>query len=88
MTETPQVPQATFMNFLGGLAAQGLMQLGDIPNPMSGTRDRNLPYARYTIQLLEILAQKTTGNRSGEEDTYLNNMIGDLKARLTKAESA
>jgi len=81
-----QIPAASFLNFLGGLAAQGMMQLGEIPNPMTGTRERNLPYARYSLQLLEILAQKTAGNRTKEEDTYLTTMVSDLKARLERAE--
>jgi hypothetical protein len=83
----PNVPTASFMNFLGGLAAQGLMQLGEIPNPMTGTRDRNLPYARYTFQLLDILNQKTAGNRTKEEDDYLRSVLSDLKSRLERAEA-
>lgn len=88
MTDTQHVPEATFTNFLSGLAAQTMMQLGDIPNPMSGTREKNLGYARYTLQLLEVLEQKSTGNRTPEEDRYLLSMIADLKGRFTKAEKA
>lgn len=87
MSEAPPIPAATFLNFLGGLAAQGLIQLGEIPNPATGTRERNLAYARYTIQLLEVLAQKTAGNRDREEDAYLERMLDDLKTRLGKAEN-
>lgn len=86
MTDAPPLPAATFMNFLGGLAAQGLMQLGDIPNPLTGTRERNAAYARYTIQLLEVLEQKSVGNRTKEEDDYLRTMITDLKTRLDHTE--
>src|SRR5450432_1805968 len=65
------VPDATFLNFLSGLASQALMQFGEIPNPISGERNVNLPYARYTLQLLEVLRDKTACNRSAEEEAYL-----------------
>lgn len=87
MTDAPQLPTASFMNFLGGLAAQGLMQLGDIPNPLTGTRDRNTAYARYTLQLLEVLEQKSAGNRTKEEDDYLRSVVTDMKNRLAKIEA-
>lgn len=82
---TTPIPPASFLNFLGGLAGQALMSLGEIPNPLSGRREANLDHARYTLQLLEVLQQKTAGNRSPEEEAYLGTLIGDLQARLAKA---
>ena len=43
-----------------------------------------LVWARYTVQLLEVLAAKTKGNRSKDEDEYLNGMLNDFRARLAK----
>lgn len=79
-------PQATFLNFLSGLAAQALMQLGEIANPLTGEKTRNLPYVRYTLDLLRVLEQKTAGNRSPEEDSYLKAMIADIGGRLAKVD--
>jgi len=79
------VPEATFLNFLGGLASQALMQFGEIPNPISGEREANLPYARYTVQLLEVLEAKTRGNRTPEEEQYLTGMLADFRRRLERA---
>ena len=81
----PDVPAATFLNFLGGLASQALMQFGEIPNPISGEREANLPYARYTVQLLEVLEAKTRGNRTPEEEQYLTGMLTDFRRRLERA---
>lgn len=81
------VPAATFPNFLGGLATQALMQFGEIPNPISGEREANLPYARYTVQLLEVLEAKTRGNRTPEEDQYLAGMLADFRKRLEHADA-
>ncbi len=80
-----QVPEATLLNFLSGLGSQGLMQLGALPNPLTGERSLNLPYARYTVQLLTVLKAKTEGHRSPEEEQYLVTMLADLSDRLLKA---
>lgn len=79
------VPQANFLNFLSGLGSQALMQLGEIPNPASGQREANLPFAKYSIELLQVLKEKTEGNRNDEENQYLDTMLGDLQSRLAKA---
>ena len=82
--EGDQVPEATLLNFLSGLGSQGLMQLGALPNPLTGERSINLPYARYTVQLLTVLKAKTEGHRSAEEEQYLVTMLADLNDRLQK----
>jgi hypothetical protein len=84
MTDPTKVPEASFLNFLSGLSAQALMQFGDIPNPITGTRDVNPAYAKYTVELLRILEEKTKGNRSKEEDEYLLTMLKNFGAKLEK----
>ena len=84
MTDPTKVPEATFLNFLSGLSAQALMQFGDIPNPITGTRDVNPAYAKYTVELLRILEEKTKGNRSKEEDEYLQTMLNNFRVKLEK----
>lgn len=83
--EVNQVPEATLLNFLSGLGSQGLIQLGALPNPLTGERSMNLPYARYTVQLLTVLKAKTEGHRTPEEEQYLVTMLADLIDRLQKA---
>jgi hypothetical protein len=84
MSDAAKVPEATFLNFLSGLSAQALMQFGDIPNPLTGTREANPAYARYTVQLLEVLEAKTKGNRTKEEEDYLLTMLNNFHAKLAK----
>ena len=79
------VPQANFLNFLSGLGTQGLMQLGAIPNPLTGERSANPEFATYTVELLGVLKAKTEGNRTPEEQQYLAALLGDLTSRLAKA---
>ena len=58
------------------------MQLGEIPNPMTGQREENLPFARYTMEVLQILRDKTKGNLEADEEQYLNTMIMNLEQKL------
>ncbi len=86
MTDAPTaVPEATFLNFLSGLGSQGLMQLGAMANPLTGERAVNVAYARYTVELLNVLKTKTTGQRSAEEEQYLTALLADLEGRLARA---
>jgi Domain of unknown function (DUF1844) len=80
--DSRQIPPATFLNFLSGLGSQALMQLGEVPNPLTGSREVNLPYAQYTVELLQILRAKTEGQRTPEEDQYLLGMVADLERRI------
>ena len=82
------VPQATFLNFLSGLGAQGLIQVGAMPNPLTGDRSANPAFARYTLELLQVLQAKTVGNRTPEEDQYLTTMIADLGEHVSRITAA
>lgn len=71
--------QASFIQFIGGFAVQTLVQLGRMSNPMSGETSVDLPNAKYSIDILGILQEKTAGNLSGEEAEYLSNVLRDLR---------
>jgi hypothetical protein len=82
------IPAASFLNFLSGLATQGMIQVGAVPHPVTGERAVQVPYARYTVQLLEVLKDKTEGRRTDEEDKYLKGAIADLKHRVEQLTAA
>ena len=70
-----------FMTFLAGLAQQCLMQMGEMESPYSGQREMDMQGARYTIELLATIQNKTKNNLSPEESEALNDAIHDLKIR-------
>ncbi len=76
--------KATFLQFASGLAAQTLMHLGMLENPMTNTTGIDLPNAKYSVDLLVLLKEKTKGNLTAEESTYLNAAIDDLKIRYAQ----
>jgi len=81
------VIEASFLQFLSGMAAQTLMHLGVMGNPITGKTEVDLANAKYSIDLLNILEEKTSGNLSQEEDAYLQAALCDLRLRYVRAAS-
>ncbi len=71
--------EASFMQFIGGFAFQTLVHLGKTPNPVTNETGVDLPNAKYSIDILGILQEKTRGNLAPEEDQHLSNMLRDLR---------
>lgn len=75
------MPEARFDLFLSGLAMETLIALGDAPHPQTRKAMPNLPQARYLIDLLGVLEEKTRGNLSVDEDRLLKDTLYQLRMR-------
>ena len=84
MAET--LPDATFDNFLAGLASQALWALGETPHPVTKKCEVDLKAVRYTIGVLSMLEDKTRGNLEPEEEAHLHHVLAQLKERLKEKE--
>jgi hypothetical protein len=81
------LPPADFMVFVSGLATQALISLGLVPDPLSGKQEVNLPLARYNIDLIAILEQKTEGNLTPQEESGMKSTLSELRLRYVEASS-
>ncbi|MDX1707137.1 MAG: DUF1844 domain-containing protein [Desulfobacterales bacterium] len=79
-----QFPEINFATFVASLNASALLQLGAIEDPTSGQKNKNLPMAKQTIDILSMLQEKTAGNLSEEEDNLLKNILYDLRIMFVK----
>ena len=77
--------EANFLQFLSGMAVQTLMHLGQVAFPGTEERKIDLPNARYSIDLLAILAEKTKGNLTPDESQYLERVLHDLRLEYIQA---
>ncbi len=77
--ESEPLPDASFLGLVEELALRVLFALGQMPNPVTGTQETDLPAARYTIDLLGVLEEKTSGNLSQEESAALAELLGRLR---------
>jgi hypothetical protein len=56
-----------------------MQALGKIRNPLTDRVERNLDAARFSIDLLDMLQEKTKGNLGPEEERLLRQVVQDLK---------
>lgn len=68
-----------FFSLIYSFQMQTMMHLGKIKNPVTDKIEVELPAAQATIDLIEMLAEKTKGNLSDEEKRFLDTAISDLK---------
>lgn len=76
--------KAEFLPFISSIVAQTLIHLGKMPFPTSGDIRLDLPNARFSIDLLTMLRDKTEGNRSAEESDYLTRAIFGLQTEYVQ----
>lgn len=70
---------ASFTALVGSLATQIMFALGLIADPGHGQVMVNLDAARYTLDLLAMLQDKTRGNLTAEESEMLVQTSGELE---------
>ena len=70
-----------FTIFVTGLSMQALIALGEIANPMDDKKEKNMPQAKYMIDTLEMIKEKTTGNLKQSEQDHLDNILYHLRMR-------
>jgi hypothetical protein len=61
------------------------VHLGATPDPTSGQRHVDLDQAKQTIDLLELLKEKTAGNLTRAENEILDGVLFDLRYRYVDA---
>ena len=75
----------TFEALIFSLSTTALLQLGMAPHPDTGKQEKDLPGAKQTIDILEMLQQKTRGNLTADEGQMLEECLYDLKMTYVKA---
>ena len=56
-----------------------MQNMGKIKNPMTDKIEKDLEQAQFSIDLLDMLKDKTKGNLSNDENKFLENVLGQLK---------
>ncbi len=79
-----ELPPADFRGLVGMLASQAVMGLGAMQDPKSGRVVIDLEGARFSIDLLGMLEEKTKGNLSAEEAEELGQILGELRSRYVQ----
>ncbi len=78
------LPPPSFLAFVSDLGLQAMVALGLVEIKGAGGPRRDLPAARYTIDLLGILQEKTRGNLKPEEKRHLDDLLMNLRVAFAK----
>jgi Domain of unknown function (DUF1844) len=74
-----QLPAMNFATFIFSLNHSVLVHLGATEDPITGKKEKNLPLAKQTIDILGMLEEKTRGNLTKDEEKMLKSMLYDLR---------
>lgn len=70
-----------FTSYILGYYTQGLVLLGEVPNPYTNKTEEDLQAARHIVDLLGMLQEKTKGNLSADEAQLLESVLYELRMR-------
>jgi hypothetical protein len=73
------LPRGDLAGLISMLTTQALFSLGLIQVKGEEDREPDLELARYNIDMLEAIEQKTKGNLTPEEQELLKNTLSDLR---------
>ena len=77
--------EADFVNYISSLAYQAMVFLGEIPNPVTNNSEKNLEQAKFVIETLILLQEKTKGNLTRKESDALNTAAYELQMKFVEA---
>ena len=75
------LPEMSFAALVLSLSAGAMLHLGETPEGASDAPDANLPLARQTIDILELLERKTRGNLEPDEERLLASVLHELRMK-------
>lgn len=79
----------TFNAFVVSLATTAAVHFGDVADPSSGERPSvNLEAGNHAIEMLILLEQKTRGNLTEAETSFLTQVLHELRMRHAELRKA
>ena len=81
----PSETSKGFLSLVQSLGYQALMNLGEIPNPMTQQTELNPEGAKEAIDLPIALRDKTQGNLSDEEKKMLETLLTQLQIKFSQS---
>ncbi len=73
-----------FYSLIYSFQMQTWMNLGKIKNPVSDKTEKDLAAAQMTIDILDMLKEKTKGNLNAEESRFIEHVLSELKLNFVE----
>ncbi len=78
------LPEGNFAALISMLTTQSLFALGLLHVKGQEEKEPDLEMAKYNIDILETIQEKTKGNLTPEEETVLSNTLNELRMGYVK----
>lgn len=78
------MPTMDFATLILSLSSSVLMNLGVVENPVTKTKEKEPEVARQTIDLIELLKEKTKGNLTDQESKLVDDVLAELRLWYVK----
>ena len=79
------LPEVNFNSLILSLSSSALLHIGEIADPQTGEKKKDLPMAKHSIDIIAMLKDKTKGNLTSDEQQFVDNILTDLRLRYVKA---
>jgi hypothetical protein len=84
--QTREAPQASFAGLVNSLVTQAMVYLGELA-PQGSEPMLNLDMAKYQVDVLGLLEDKTRNNLTAEEQHLLDTVLYDVRTRFINVAS-
>ena len=82
--EKYQLPEMNFHNFVLSLYTSVLFNLGELGDPVSDKKEKDINAAKQTIDILGMLREKTEGNLDNSEKELLDGVLSESRMKYVK----
>lgn len=79
--------EVNFLNYVMSMGYQAMIFLGEVPNPVTGQQEVNPRQAKFLIDTLNLIKEKTRGNLSGDEEGFLSSTVYELQMKYVQIAS-
>lgn len=82
--QNDEIGKVLFANLVMMLSSSAMQQLGKLVNPLTNKTEINLEAAQLTIDMLEMLKDKTRGNLDKDEENMLGGILSSLQMNFVE----
>lgn len=79
-----KAPEPSMSVLFMSIASSAAMSMGLAPHPEGGKVEKDKDMAKFNIDLLLVLKEKTKGNLTSDEQRFLDSVIYDLQMKFVE----
>lgn len=74
-----ELPEASFELLISTFVTEAMVALGQFPHPGTGQIEADFGHAKFAIDMLEVIAEKTKGNLDPMEEQGMGDILHQLR---------